>query len=174
MLRIIVLLFASLLAGCNRSYWAALPDQRNLLEPVSFDAVTYFVAVNHPNARNYFVRDIENELVGNLWRWTGKKPTLRFRIPQSSGLSLAVDLVIPDVMFRISGPVTESFTVKEHPLGTVRYDSQGEKHFQKMVPAEWLRPGEENIVSAEIDKLWTPAEDDQSRGFVLVRAGFVQ
>ena len=52
--------------------------------------------------------------------------------------------------------------------------TEGDKHFQKPVPAEWLRAGEENIVSLEIDRTWTPSQGAEPLGFILVRAGFVQ
>jgi hypothetical protein len=51
----------------------------------------------------------------------------------------------------------------------VRCETQGEKHVEKRVPPEWLKPGGENTVSAEIDKV-----GKDGRGFVLVRAGFIQ
>lgn len=172
MLRSAVLLITTFALGCNPSPWFPPPAQRTLLPPLRLDAVVQFVAMNQMNAEMFFVRDIHS-LQGGLWRWTGKKPTLRFRVPETGGLSFAADLVIPDVMFRVTGPVTVAVTVNGNLLDTVSY-TEGAKHFQKQVPAEWLHAGEESVVSLEIDRIWTPPQGGEPLGFILVRAGFVQ
>jgi hypothetical protein len=168
-IRLTFLILAALLTGCARDRWFSVPEQRGILEPVKLDAPGHFVTMNHPNAKAYFVRDIGDELLGNLWRWTGKRPALRFHLPESQGLSFMADLVIPDAMFKITGPVQIAFSINDHPFETVRYEEQGEKHVEKRVPPEWLLPGRDNIVTAEIDKVLPGG-----RGFVLVRAGFIQ
>jgi hypothetical protein len=159
-------------AGCARGP-QPLPAQRQLLAPIRLDQVGPFVAMNHPYATLYFVNDISASLSAGQWRWTGKRPALRFRVPVRERLSFAADLAVPELTMRQTGPVTIKFAVNEIPLDTVRYDTPGAQHFQKPVPAAWLKLDGENIVSAEIDKLYH-GEDHKDFGFILVRAGFVE
>ena len=129
--------------------------------------------MNHPYATLYFVKDISASLSAGVWRWTGKRPTLRFRVPVRERLSFAADLSVPELTMQQTGPVTIKFAVNDIPLRTVRYDTPGAQHFQNPVPAAWLKLDGENIVSAEIDKLYRAA-DHTDLGFILVRAGFVE
>ena len=161
--------------GCARApeYWP-LPAQRTVLKPLSFRAIDHFASMDQPNAASYIVRDISPELSGGAWHWTGKRPTLRFRLLPRERLSFLMDLVLYDEGFRRTGPVSISFAVNGKPLDAVRYDNPGEKHILKPVPAEWLHTGEDNHVTAEIDKTWTPKGSHTVYGFILIRAGFVQ
>jgi hypothetical protein len=162
------------LVGCNRTpQLQPLPPQRVSVSAVRPDSIGSFVAMNHPRAELYFVSDVSKSLEGNVWRWAGKKPTLRFRVPSTEHLSFTADLTVPELTFRDTGAVTIAFVVNGHALDTVRYETPGEKHFEKAVPAEWLRTDAENIVSAEIDKLWTSKANGVTYGFILIRAGFI-
>lgn len=166
-------LFA-LVVGCNRTpQLQPLPPQRVSANTLQQNSVGSFVAMNHPRAELYFVSDVIGALESNVWRWTGKKPTLRFRLPATEHLSFTADFTVPELTFRDTGAVTISFVVNGHALDAVRYDTPGEKHFQKPVPAEWLHSDAENIVSAEIDKLWVSKDDHATYGFILIRAGFI-
>ncbi len=93
------------------------------------DSVGSFVAMNHPRAELYFVSDVGKTLEGNLWRWAGKRPTLRFRVPSSERLSFTADLTIPELTFSDTGPVTILFVVNGHALDSVRYDTPGAEAF---------------------------------------------
>jgi hypothetical protein len=169
-----IVLLCALAVGCNHTpQLQPLPPQRVSGSAVQPDSVGSFVAMNHPRAELYFAGDVSKSLEGNVWRWAGKKPTLRFRLPSTENLSFTADFTVPELTFRDTGAVTISFVVNGHALDTVRYDTPGEKHFEKAVPAEWLRSDAENLVSAEIDKLWISKANGATYGFILIRAGFI-
>jgi hypothetical protein len=58
-------------------------------------------------------------------------------------------------------------------LDTVRYDTHGEKRFDKPVPAEWLDGSDPTIASVEIDRVWVSKNDGARLGVMMLRAGFV-
>lgn len=135
----------------------------------------------------YILKDIDPPQAGVPWRWTQKKPTLRFHIVDLSLRKLTADLAVPETTFQQTGAVTILWTVNGHPLEAVRYDTSGQKHYEKLVPSEWIDPMKDTIVSAEIDKLYTTPKDpnalptsvaasDAGRtfGFILTRVGFTR
>jgi hypothetical protein len=68
--------------------------------------------------------------------------------------------------------VTLSFFVNDHLLDRVRYATPDRRHFEKPVPAEWLPPGQDVTLAAEIDKVWTPSQPGAAPlGFILVALG---
>ena len=154
----------------------AAPPQHSLLEPVRFDRIGYFAGMNQPNAPMYFVRDISPILKDSTWRWTGKEPTLRFRLPVTGDLSFLMDFALPEPAMRATGPVTITIHINGRVLASNRYDTPGQQHFLQPVPAALLNAAEETTVSAGIDKLWRTKMDGRpvDLGFILVRAGFVQ
>lgn len=130
-----------------------------------------FVAAADPLAARFFVRDINTELA--VWRWTGAEPELRFTLDSIQNRKLVYYFVINETTFKDTGPLTISFFVNKHLLGRERYDAPGEKTFEKAVPAEWLKAGEESHVIAHIENPWH-APDGLVLGILLQRAGLVQ
>lgn len=134
----------------------------------------HFVSMNGPVADAHIVRDIALGLEAGAWRWTGQRPELRFRLSSVEGLRFTMDFALPDVTFAQRGPVAISFFINGHLLDKVRYEGGGQKHFEKPVPAAWLRTDADTLVAAEIDKVWIAPADGARLGFILSRAGFIE
>jgi hypothetical protein len=172
-------LFASAIAlvlfGCTNipdSY--APPIQRKPLTGPEQVAFGHFVDMNDPNAEAYLIQDISRTVEGGGFRWVYKRPELRFALSKSEHVRFVMDFAIPDVTMKQTGPVTVSFFINDKLLDKVRYDTPGEKHFEKPVPSGWLRTDTPTLVAAEIDKMYVAPEDGAKLGFVLTRAGFVE
>ncbi len=129
--------------------------------------------MNDPSAKAYIVSDIAPGVESGAWRWTSQKPTLKFHLKDTQSLKLVMDLSIAEATLTQTGPVTISFLVNDRLLDRVTYSENGRRRFEKAVPAEWLRPGD-NLVSAEIDKVYVSRRDGARLGFILASAGFTR
>lgn len=166
---------AVLTAGCTdypESY--PPPIQRQPAEGTAAAGFRHVVAMNDPDAEAYFVQDISPALESDTWRWSGQRPTLRFVLEKVEDLEFAMDFSIPGVTFEETGPLTISFLINGRLLEKVRYDSYGEKRFEKAVEASWLKAGEDTVVAAGIDPVWVSPKDGTKLGVILVQAGFVE
>jgi hypothetical protein len=163
-----------LLCGCgNLPEPYAPPAQRPFFEASTEAARILNMA--DADAGRHFVQDIDAELQGNTWRWTGKRPTIRLRPNSNQNLMYSIDFAIAGSTLQQTGPVTLSFFVNDHLLDRVRYATPGSRRFQKPVPTEWLEPDENATLAAEIDKVWTSPPPGGARlGFILVSLGFEQ
>ncbi len=123
---------------------------------------------------DHVIADINDFVEGVGWRWTHQHPRMRFRLPQTTGWKFSADFGLPLDTFKDTGPVTVSFVVQGHLLAKVRYDTPGDKHFEKPVPEAWLRAGEDIIAGADIDPPWIAPVDKAPLGFVLHGAGFIR
>jgi hypothetical protein len=103
----------------------------------------------------HIVQDVSKGPSDAAWRWTGQNPVVKLET------------------FRETGPVSITFFVNGHELGTVRYDTSGSKVFEAPVPPSWLHPGAENTLSALIDKVYISKQDGAKLGFILSRIGLV-
>ena len=131
------------------------------------------VIMADPDAPKRFVQDISSYAEGS-WRWTERRPTVRLRLNSNEKLKYTIDFTIPDVTFKDTGPVTISFFVNDHMLDKIHYPNPGYQHFEKAVPAEWVKPNEETLVGAEIDKMWISKDDGTQFGFIITRIGLTQ
>ena len=125
------------------------------------------------DADSHFIKDISNAVNGN-WRWTGQRPTVHVLVRSTENLHYVIDFTIPGVTFEQTGPVTVSFYVNDHLVESARYTSFGSQHFEKPVPAEWLKKDEENTLAAEIDKVYVSKEDGARLGMILTSIGLRQ
>jgi hypothetical protein len=160
-----------LLAGCLRT-----PDTYPVPEQhVPFQAagtpVAEFITMENPELRKFVVRDVVVDEQG-AWRWTGADPELRFTLASPYDRTLIVDFVINDRTFRDTGPVTVSFYVNEQLAGQERYITDGDKSFEKAIPAEWLRARPETRVRLHVDKVWPVTGG--TLGVLLKRIGFAE
>ena len=166
---------ALLLVGCvNIPDSYAPPIQRNPQYSPESHSVSHFVSMGGLNPEDFIVRDILPGDPGSTWRWTGKRPELRFQLSFTNDLRFLMDFVVPEITFAQRGPVTVSVFVNGKLLDKVRCDKPGEVNFNKPVPADWLRADAPTLVAAEIDKVWVAPADGAKLGFILSRAGFVQ
>jgi hypothetical protein len=159
------------LAACqNMPEPYAPPEQRQPIEVQRPYRVSRIVNMDDGDAGIHFVRDIK-DLSGN-WRWTGKRPAVRIQVRTTEKLHYLIDFTLPDVTFKVTGPVAVSFYVNDHLLDTVHYAASGPQHFDEALPdSHWVEPNAEAIVSAEIDKVWVSPADNNQLGFILQRIG---
>lgn len=148
------------------------PVQREPFENFRPYRISRIVEMADGDADAHIVRDIGGP-AGN-WRWTNQRPAVRVIPRGNENLRYLTDFTIADVTFNETGAVTVSFFVNDHKLDAVRYDAPGDKHFEAPVPAEWVTPGAETIVSAEVDKVWTAPADGAKLGLILTRLGLTQ
>ncbi|MBI3473821.1 MAG: hypothetical protein HY013_20895 [Candidatus Solibacter usitatus] len=163
-----------ILTGCANipdSY--APPVQRKPLSPAEPRPFGHFVNMNDPNAEAYFIKDIATVAEGP-WRWTGKRPELKFFLETVESLKFSLDYTIAEATFKSTGPVTISVFLNGKLLEKLRHATHGEQHFEKPAPPPLLRRNEVNQVALEVDKVWVSPTDGAQLGFILTRAGFVQ
>lgn len=150
----------------------APPVQRLPLEEYG-RRFTPVVNMASADARLHFIRDISDKVEGS-WRWTQQRPTAMVTVASNENLKYTIDFTVPEVTFKDTGPVTLSFYVDEHLVDRVRYTRPGRVQFERRIPREWVTPGKDTAVAAEIDKMWASKEDDVRLGFILTRIGLTQ
>lgn len=165
------------LAGCAReSRPRPLLPQNKAYQPVLFDRIGHFVSMNQPGAERYLVRDVAPHLEQNLFRWTGRRPELRFTVPRIPGLQLVATFAVAEATFRQTGPVAIQFRVNGRDVHREQCEQPGNRTIRVPVPPELLPAEGESIVVAEIDKVWRGRAGDEEKelGFILVEMGFAQ
>lgn len=169
----LVLLTLACLQGCERmpeTY--APPVQRQPFENFRPYRITRVVDMSDGDADAHIVRDV---LPGSgSWRWAGQHPVIRVALPKAENLIYTIDFSLADATFKSTGPVSMTFFVNDHELGSDRYTAPGSYHFEKSVPADWLEGSKDATVGAEVDKVWVSPEDGVKLGFILTRIGLRQ
>jgi len=132
------------------------------------------IEMGDPEADDAIVRDVQARIEGVGWRWTHEFPELRFLLHRTEKLKFTIDFGFPAPNFKDTGPVTVSFFVNGNLLDKVRYTTAGDKHFEKPVPAAWLKEGEYTVFRAQVDPPWVAPSDKARLGFVLHRVGFIE
>jgi hypothetical protein len=148
--------------------------QRHFVNVEDPDTLAVFMQMENPEVGDHILADIREFVEGTGWRWTNEHPRLSFRLPRTKGWKFRMDFAFPAPNFQDTGPVTVSFLVNGRLLDKVRYTQPGDQHFEKAVPASWLRAGEENVAGADIDPPWIAPRDNVRLGIVLHAAGFVE
>lgn len=171
-MRVPAFLLFLLLASCvKQDETYAPPYQRHPLAGPDTSRLKHFVAMNDPDAPAHFVRDVSDQLQGNLWRWTAQRPLLRFVLPkQAKNLKLVMDFTIPGDVMKQTGPITITYFLNQHQIDQITYKEPGEQHYEKPVDPKWLA-AEDNLVSAELSKVFV-GDDGARLGLALTRAGF--
>ena len=170
-----ILLPLCLLAGCANipdSY--APPIQRKPLTGAEPSPIGTFVNLGEASADAYIVRDVTGYVESSGWRWTRKRPELRFFLDSTEHLKFKADFSIADVTLKETGPVTISIFINSHLLDKTKYTTADRRQFEKPVPAAFLLPKSVNIVALEIDKVWVSKTDGAVLGFILTSAGFTE
>jgi len=163
---------AGLCACQNMPESYAPPVQRPIFEEYHPEFVN-IVNMGDVDAPTRFVQDISPLAEGaeHSWRWCKQRPTVKIRVKATANLKYTVDLAVPDVTFRDTGPVTISFYVNQHLLDRAQYTAAGQYHFEKAVPPDWIAPREDILLAASIDKVWVSKKGDEREGFILTRIG---
>jgi len=162
-----------ILSGCSREPEAyPPPPQRRRAVAPDPPLLRPYVAMRDPEATAHIVRDVVPALQGGAWRWTRRRPELRFRLGSTEGLKLAMRFSIVEATFRNTGPVRLAFFVNQQMIEKVQYGQPGIYQFEKPVPSELLQAHAVNHVAVEIDKVWIAPHDREQLGFILIEAGF--
>lgn len=151
------------LVGCSSE-----PDQ--IPPPQNTGPVSVFQARRGTDWNNVVADIYPSE---GSWSWTGKRPTVKVLTPSNSPIHYSIDFSLVDGGLAQTGPISVQFFVNDHILDTVRYDKPGAQHYEKEVSSDWLSPGQEAIVGAEIDKIHTAPSDKRQLGFILSKIGLL-
>ena len=153
----------------------APPPQRPALDAADPEPVLgRFFRMSDPDVDQYLVKDVSRASLGTPWRWTFRRPELRFRLESIDGLRFTMDFAVPPKTFRETGPVTLAVFINGKPFHTIRCIKPDQLHFEEPVPKSFLKEGAVNFVAIEPDKVWVSKEDGVALGFVLTSAGFVR
>ena len=170
-MRLAAVMFILSLSACRDAPDYPLPEQSPSFGNFKMHSVRV-VDLGRGDADQYIVRDILGS--PNLpWRWTVQRPAAKVRVGSNTDLKYLIDFTIAPATFKTTGPVTIAFTINDHVLDRLRYDSPGSKHFEKPIPREWIQPHQDAIAGAEIDKVWLSKDDGERLGFILSRIGLV-
>ncbi|MEZ5402382.1 MAG: hypothetical protein R2729_22095 [Bryobacteraceae bacterium] len=162
------------LAGCvSQPDYYAPPEQRKAIAGPDTSRLKYFIRFNDPAAEDHILRDVGERIDDESWRWTGQRPLLRFVVPKIDGLRFVMDFAFNSETMSVTGPVTVRFAVNGHLLGTETYSKDGGYRFEKPVPPDWLKDGEDVVAGADLDKVWVSPADGARLGMILNGAGFL-
>jgi hypothetical protein len=165
---------AVILSSCqNMPEPYAPPVQRQPFEDARPHRVSRIVAMSDSDAATHFVQDIAPGDPA-AWKWTNQKPTVKVVPRTNLRLRYVIDFSVPEVTFKVTGPVTLTFFVNDHALASIRYTAPGEYHYEKDVPPEWIELLKDTFLSASIDKVWVSPTDGAKLGFILTRIGLTQ
>jgi hypothetical protein len=171
----VILSMSSALVGCVKipSTYAP-PMERKPVTGYGANSFGNIVSMSDASAPAHIVKDISPTVESGSWRWAFKRPEMRFAVTRARNVRLSLDLGLAKEAMDATGPVTLSYFVNGRLLEAVRYDQPGNKHYEKPVPADWLRTDAMNTVAIEIDKLFKSPQDGVQLGFILSRAGFIE
>ena len=130
--------------------------------------------MSDPSVDKFIVTDIARGQQSSPWRWTGKHPTVKIPLKSTLNFKYVMQFALPEVTFKDTGPVTITFLVNDQELDRVKYDTPGDRTFEKLVPNGMLKPMSENTLAADVDKPWVSKTDGQKLGFILVKIGLQQ
>jgi hypothetical protein len=148
------------------------PPQQSLelgLDPGHLKA---FVLMDDPTVAEYIVNDISPE--PGLRKWAFLRPELKFQVKDPSDLKLVAEFALPEVTYKVTGPVTVSAAVAGRTVGSIRCDHAGDWRLEKPVPEGLVNAGEEIHVTFEVNRRWVSPEDGAQLSFFLRGAGFTQ
>lgn len=170
--RILLLLMGAMLSvSCGRQPGVyAAPPQRSIDLGGDPDGARAFVHMDDPQADDYLVHDISPER--GFRRWAFTRPELRFRVKDVRHLVFTAEFAIPEVTYKVTGPVTVSYAVNGRTLGTVRCDHAGDYRLEKPVPDGLVEPDKFVRVTFEANPRWVSPEDGAQLSFLLRSAGF--
>jgi hypothetical protein len=150
----------------------AVPEQRSVDLGTDPDGPHAFVTMDDPVADDYLVNDISPE--HGFRRWAFTRPELRFRLNDVRHLNFTAEFAIPEVTYKVTGPVTVSYAVNGRTLGTIRCDHPGDFHLVEPVPQGLVEPDKFVRVTFEANPRWISPDDGAQLSFLLRSAGFTR
>ena len=170
---LLLIALLSFAISCSRpTESSAPPAQQQETRVADPPTLGRFVTMEDPIVKEYIVADVVPAPPTAVWRWTLRNPTFRFRMKQIENLRFHADFTVQPTALKSTGPVTITWVINDHLLAKETHSTEGFKKIEKAVPAEWLKSDVENIVSAEIDKLYTTPEGEKF-GFIISNLGFI-
>ena len=169
---ILLLVIGALTVSCGRApgVFAAPPQRSRDLGPDP-DGPHAFVTMDDPVVDDYLVNDISPER--GFRRWAFTRPELRFRLNDVRHLIFTAEFAIPEVTYKVTGPVTVSYAVNGRTLGALRCNHAGDFRLQKPVPDGLVEPGKFVRVTFEANPRWISPDDGAQLSFLLRSAGFI-
>jgi len=137
-------------------------------------ALSYFLSMSNPNAAAYIVQGISDATEGTGYRWAYEHPVLRYFVPPMDRPKFVMEFALPERIFRITGPVTLTFSLNGKRFDRTTYSHPGQLQYEHEVPPELFLWDDINLVSIEADKVWTSQADGRKLAFVVSRVGFVE
>lgn len=165
----VLLLLATVCCQARKPRHEVLVDDT---EPV----VREQVAANDASVSGQLVRGFY-EVESGAWRWTMPRFAIRFRVPAGAGEKGAVlraELVLPDVIFRSTGPVTLAVSAAGKRLDAQTMTVAGNHSLAWRIPAAEML-SETITLEFSLDKAVPPgAVDPRELGLIFLRAGLSQ
>ncbi len=170
---LLVVIGAALTLSCGRSARVyRMPEQRSLDLGPDPGGLGSFIAMDDPIADEYIVKDISPGR--DFRRWAFIAPELRFRVKDTGNLKFAAEFTVPDVTYKVTGPVIVSCSIDGRKLETLRCDHPGDYHLEASVPDGWVQPGATVHVTFSAAPRWISPEDGAQLSFLLRSAGFTR
>ncbi|OYW10852.1 MAG: hypothetical protein B7X34_04100 [Acidobacteriia bacterium 12-62-4] len=114
------------------------------------------------------------DLESGAWRWTMPKFAIRFLVPpgvREKGAVLKADLVLPEVIFKATGPIKLTASAGNQSFGQQSLDRVGDHSVSFALPAAALTT-ETITIDFSLDKALPPgAVDPRELGLIFVKAG---
>src|SRR5450756_1947286 len=129
--RLLLLVIGALLTvSCGREPGVyAAPPQCSVGRGPDPDGPHAFVNMDDPVVDDYLVSDISPER--GFRRWAFTHPELRFRLHDVRHLIFTAEFAIPEVTYKVTGPVTVSYAVNGRTLGAIRCDHHRDFRLEK-------------------------------------------
>jgi hypothetical protein len=170
---LLVVMSAALSLCCGRQAGVyAAPAQQSLELGPDPGGLAGFVTMDDPVSDDYIVKDISPGR--DFRRWAFIAPEMKFQVKDARHLKFAVDFTIPEVTYKVTGPVTVTYAVNGKQLGLERCDHAGDFHVEKAVPEGWVEAGTPVHVQLSATPRWISPEDGAQLSFLLRSAGFTQ
>jgi hypothetical protein len=167
---IATLAVATLLAGASCK---TRKPKAEVLVDDNEGTVTAEVAANDSRAAAQLVRGFY-ELESGTWRWTMPRFAIRYLVPagaKEKGAVLNVDLVLPEVIFKTTGPLQLAASAAGQSLGAQPLAQVGDHSLRYALPATAL-PAETVTIEFTLDKSLPPgAVDPRELGLIFVKSG---
>jgi hypothetical protein len=121
----------------------------------------------------YFLADVMGGSEGDGQRRTFERPAFYFDVRNRANWRFHLDLRIPPITFKETGPQHLTVWINGRRLGEETYASAADHSFERPVPAEWIRPDGVTVVETTLDKYYVAAADGQKLGYLFLGAAFV-
>jgi hypothetical protein len=170
---LLVVIGTVLTVSCGRQAGVyAVPPQRVTDLGPDPGGLGPFITMDDPQVDDYLVNDISPER--GIRRWAFQRPELQFRVKVARHLKFSAEFAIPEVTYKVTGPVTVSVAVNGRTLGAMRCDHAGDFRLEKPVPEGLVLPDKTVRVTFDANPRWISPEDAAQLSFLLRSAGFTE